>query len=61
MPPQQGKRLLDLADGPFGLCAHLFCSKPIARLDIGAAKVEVKDNARPSCRRNERHSPVQGQ
>jgi hypothetical protein len=23
MPPQQGKRLLDLADGSFGFCAHL--------------------------------------
>jgi hypothetical protein len=31
MPPQQGKRLLDLADGSFGFCAHLFGSTPIAR------------------------------
>jgi hypothetical protein len=23
MPPQQGKRLLDLADGSFGFCTHL--------------------------------------
>jgi hypothetical protein len=22
MPPQQGKRLLDFADGSFGFCAH---------------------------------------
>jgi hypothetical protein len=29
MPPQQGKRLLDLIDGSFGFCAHVQ-SKPIA-------------------------------
>jgi len=27
MPPQQGKRLLDLADGSFGFCTHLSESK----------------------------------
>jgi hypothetical protein len=31
MPPQQGKRLLDLADGSFGFCTHLSRSTPIAR------------------------------
>jgi hypothetical protein len=43
VPPQQGKRLLDFADGPFGFCAHL--NRPSrSGADIGGATVEVKDD-----------------